>query len=33
MMEVGKGAELIEESKEITKWIGECQELLKNYLS
>jgi len=28
MMEVGKGAEVIEESKEITKWIDECQEIL-----
>ena len=28
MMEVGKGAETIEESKEITKWIDECLELL-----
>jgi len=28
MMEVGKGAEVIEESKEIAKWIDECQEIL-----
>ena len=28
MMEVGKGAETIEESKEIIKWIDECIEVL-----
>ena len=28
MMEVGKGADVIEESKEIAKWIDECQEIL-----